>query len=172
VLNLPLEISEYDPRWPELFRAERDRILAAIGKYVHAIEHIGSTAIPGIAAKPLIDILVGVKQLDVYRECVKPLADLGYQYVPDAERVMPDNRYFNKGPDDARTHHLHMVLYDGEFWREKLLFRDYLRSHEEVARRYEALKRDLAQRFDDGAPYARAKGPFVKAVLKEAEAAQ
>jgi len=105
----PVVIFDYDPMWLILFRDEMARILAVIRRHVVGLEHIGSTAVTGLAAKATIDLLVGVRQLDDGRECIAPLAGIGYEYVPEYEREIPDRRYFHKGPPVMRTFHLHMV---------------------------------------------------------------
>ncbi|MEK6912099.1 MAG: GrpB family protein, partial [Candidatus Thermoplasmatota archaeon] len=102
----PVVIFDYDPMWPILFRDEMARILGVIRRHVVGLEHIGSTAVTGLAAKATIDLLVGVRQLDDGRECIAPLAGIGYEYVPEYEREIPDRRYFHKGPPVMRTFHL------------------------------------------------------------------
>ena len=134
----PVIVIPYNARWPRLFEEEKGLILRQIGPQVLAIEHVGSTAVPGLASKPTLDILVGVRRLEDAKACVGPLADVGYEYVPEYEAEIPDRRYFHKGPAVARTHHLHMVEFGGAFWTRNLLFRDWLRTHPEDARRYAA----------------------------------
>ena len=158
-------IVDYDPRWPAMFADERTRLLRAIGDDVVGIEHVGSTAIHGLGAKPIIDILVGVRRIEEAGALILPLEGLGYEYVPEYESEIPDRRYFRKGPAGGRTLHLHTVAFGGEFWTRHLLFRDFLRAHPEVARRYDVLKRDLAVRFrGDRDAYAKAKTAFVQRV--------
>ncbi|MGH2523355.1 MAG: GrpB family protein, partial [Anaerolineales bacterium] len=99
-------VVEYDPRWPQIFEVEKVRILGVIGEKVVAIEHMGSTAIPGLGAKPIIDIMVAVPGLDDAPGCVQPLQGIGYEYVPEFEAFIPERRYFRKGT--PRSHHLHM----------------------------------------------------------------
>jgi GrpB-like predicted nucleotidyltransferase (UPF0157 family) len=168
---VPIEIVDYDATWPRQFEEEKRRILAATGRYVAAVDHIGSTAVPGLAAKPIIDILVGLRSLSDATNCIIPLTGLGYEYVPEFEAELPERRYFRRVVPRPRTHHIHMVETRSEFWRRQLLFRDYLRAHPEDARAYEALKRDLASRFEVGREYAAAKSVFISAILDEAERA-
>lgn len=165
---VPIEIVDYDATWPRQFEEERRRILAAIGRYVAAVEHVGSTAVPGLAAKPIIDILVGLRSLADATNCINPLKVLGYEYVPEWEAELPERRYFRRVEPRPRTHHIHMVENTSEFWRRQLLFRDYLRAYPEDARAYETLKRDLASRFEVGREYAKAKSVFIKAILDKA----
>ena len=166
-----IEIVDYDSTWPHQFEEERRRVLAAIGRYVAAVEHVGSTAVPGLAAKPIIDILVGLRSLADATNCIIPLTGLGYEYVPEWEAELPERRYFRRVVPRPRTHHIHMVETTSEFWRRQLLFRDYLRAHPNDARAYETLKRDLASRFDVGRDYAAAKSVFISAILDKADRA-
>jgi GrpB-like predicted nucleotidyltransferase (UPF0157 family) len=162
-------IVEYDPRWPALYEAERDRILATVGDFVIAIEHIGSTAVPGLGAKPIIDIMPAVRSLADAEKCVEPLAGIGYEYVPEYNELIPERRYFHKGPDDARTVHLHMVEQTSEFWQRHVLFRDWLRTHPEDAQEYYRLKKELAARFGrDREGFTDAKGPFIESIVARA----
>ncbi len=166
-------VVDYDPRWPRIYEAERARILEAIGPWVAGIDHVGSTAVPNLAAKPIIDILVGLRTLADAVHCIPRLQAIGYEYVPEYEDELPDRRYFRKGPAANRTHHLHMVERDSDFWAKHLLFRDYLRDHPDEARRYEALKRELAVRFtDDRDAYTESKTEFVESVVRRAAAEQ
>jgi GrpB-like predicted nucleotidyltransferase (UPF0157 family) len=166
---VPIEIADYDAAWPRKFKEEKRRVLAAIGRYVSAVEHVGSTAVPGLAAKPIIDILVGLRSLADATNCINPLTGLGYEYVPEFEADLPERRYFRRVVPRPRTHLIHMVETTSEFWRRQLLFRDYLRAHPNDARAYETLKRDLASRFDLGRDYAAAKSVFISAILDKAD---
>lgn len=166
----PVVIVDYDPRWPAMFREGQEAILGAIGPYVVAVEHVGSTAVPGLGAKPVIDILVGIGSLNEASACIGPLEALGYRYVPEFEAEFPERRYFDKGRPHAC--HVHMVEVTSEFWRRHLLFRDYLRARPCVARDYDRLKRALAQKFrDDREGYTRAKTSFIEGVVAKARAA-
>ncbi len=134
-----------------------------------AVEHVGSTAVPNLAAKPIIDIMVGIRTLAEAPLVVEPLANIGYEYVPEYEVTMPERRYFHKGPEMARTHHLHMVEPTSEFWKRQLAFRDYLRAHPDAAEEYARLKRGLAVQYQwDRNAYTDAKTEFVQAVLSKA----
>ena len=152
-----------------MYEAEKALLLPAIGDHAVAIEHIGSTAVPGLAAKPIIDIMVGLGRLEDAPITVEPLRLLGYEYVPEFEAELPDRRYFRKGPISSRTHHLHMVAHGGPFWERQLLFRDYLCAHPETARAYARLKRDLAAMFgDDREGYTYAKTSFIGSMEESA----
>lgn len=141
-MSEPVVIVEYNPDWPDMFEAEKTRLHGAIGVWAAAIEHIGSTAVPGLAAKPIIDIMVGLNQLADAAFCIERMERLGYTYHPEKEDELPERRYFKRGPN---TYHVHMVELGSAFWERHLLFRDYLRGHRNDALAYEMLKRELAQ---------------------------
>lgn len=165
----PLIVVDYDPQWPILYEEEKDRILGLIGRLVVAIEHIGSTAVPGLGAKPIIDIMVAVHRLADAEECVEPLRSIGYEYVPEYNDIIPERRYFHKGPQGAHTHHLHMVELTSDFWERHLLFRDFLRTHPEEARDYYDLKKELAVKYrSDREAYTEAKTAFIESVVDKA----
>lgn len=161
-------LAEYDPAWPAMYAAEAARLRAALpAGLVLAMEHFGSTAIPGLVAKPVIDILVAVPSVEAARAvAVAPMEALGYAFWADNPKR--DRLFFVKGLPPAaphRTHHVHMMERDGELWR-RLGFRDYLRAHPEEAARYAALKRELAARHrEDREAYTAAKAAYVEAVL-------
>ncbi len=165
----PVVLVPYDPTWPNRFATERDVIAKALGDRAVAIEHIGSTAVPGLLAKPKIDIMVGLRRLGEAPECIPALEALGYTYRPEAEQDIPDRRYLDKGPPGARTHHVHMVEFGGPFWMRQLLFRNFLRLHPDRAVAYGALKEELAARYTtDRVGYTEAKGPFILATVADA----
>jgi len=168
----PVIIVDYDAGWPRRYEEERARILGAIGRWLVAIEHIGSTAVPGLGAKPIIDIMPAIGSLADAPQCVEPLRVIGYEYVPEFESVLPERRYFRKGsPEDH--YHLHMVEQTSGFWERHLLFRDTLRARPETAREYERLKRELAARFgSDREGYTDAKTEFIESAIAKARAAR
>jgi len=132
---------DYDPRWPQMYEEDRAAIARALGPMLRGIEHVGSTSVPGLAAKPVIDIMLGVNVDDLDR-IIEPLTAIGYEYNPDWEISMPMRRYFRRiAPDDSHTHHLHAVPHGGDFWTRHLRFRDYLRAHPDKAREYGELKK-------------------------------
>jgi GrpB-like predicted nucleotidyltransferase (UPF0157 family) len=161
----PIEIVPYDPAWPRQFEEERRELLRTIGPWLAgSVEHIGSTAIPGLSAKPVIDIMAAVASLDASRPALAPLAALGYCYFP----YRPDDEHWFCKPSPAfRTHHLHLVPLDSPQWAGALAFRDYLRAHPATAAEYEALKQRLALTFRlDREAYTDAKGPFITRVTR------
>lgn len=161
-------VVDYDPRWPEMYEADRAAILEALGPMVRDTEHAGSTAVPGLAAKPIIDVLLGVHADDLDR-IIAPLAEIGYEYSPDWEISLPMRRYFRRlAPDGAHTHHLHAVPFGGEFWTRHLAFRDYLRAHPEAVREYGELKRRVARTERNSLDYTFAKTAFIRSIESQA----
>ncbi len=155
----------YNPAWPRLFQEEKERLLKALANEV-VVEHIGSTAIPNIAAKPVIDIMIGVsclKKADEYY--IEAMKRIGYSYVPEYESEVPERRYFRKNKEHSqRIHNVHMVEIARDWWLRHLFFRDYLCAHPSVALEYQQLKFDLATKFTDTLDYANAKTEFIQAV--------
>ena len=164
----PVRLTPYEPMWPESFERERAALDAAIGGWaVGGIHHVGSTAVPGLAAKPIVDILVGVEDLESSRACFEPLAELEYLHAPYLPEQM---HWFCKPHPERRTHHLHLAPVGGRRYADELAFRDRLRADPALATRYEALKRDLAMRFpDDRDAYTESKTEFIAAALKTAD---
>jgi len=160
----PIRIVSYDPDWPARFEEERAALEAAIGPWIVGdIHHVGSTAVPCLDTKPIIDILVGVEDLESSRACFDPLRDLDYLYAPYLSDQM---HWFCKPHPSRRTHHLHLVPHESARFRDELAFRDYLRSNPEAAAEYAALKRDLATRFEnDREAYTDAKTSFIDFAL-------
>ncbi len=168
--RIPIEVVSYDPHWPALFVEAGREISAAIGKYITNIEHIGSTAVPGLAAKPVIDILVCVRSLQDAPKFLPPLAPLGYTYIPQHEDIFPERRYLHRIVDGKHTHHLHIVEPGSEFYRVQILFRDYLRSHPRAATEYAALKYNLAEKYrEDREAYTDGKSAFIQNILRLAQ---
>jgi GrpB-like predicted nucleotidyltransferase (UPF0157 family) len=167
VSDEPVRIAAYDPEWPDTFAAERSVLVDAIGQWLAGpIEHIGSTAIPGLAAKPVIDMMAGVASLEESRAALPVLERLEYCYAPYRTEVM---HWFCKPSPALRTHHLHLVPVGSQLWTEQLAFRDYLRTHRDVALEYGELKRRLADAHQlDREAYTVAKTPFVQRVIAEA----
>ena len=166
--SLPVEIVPYDPRWTQLFSDASREILIAIGEYIRVIEHIGSTAVPGLAAKPVIDILVGVKNVDDAPAFLPPLFPLGYHYISRYETELPQRRYLERIRAGRHTHHLHIVAAESDFFHTHLLFRDTLRANPALAAEYAALKIRLAAQYrTDRAAYTDGKSAFIQSVLKD-----
>ena len=169
-----LQIVAYDPRWVREFDAERDRLARTLGGLAHRIDHHGSTAVPGLEAKPIIDIQVSVERLQPIRRYAEPLAMLGYFHVPHVDdAVCP---FFHRPDQWPHTHHVHVVQSGGHEERRTLAFRDFLREHGDVALEYVTLKKHLAMLVDatqlsSREAYANAKSEFVERVVQKALAA-
>jgi len=162
----PVLLVPADPSWPAAFAAEAERLRAAAADLPVAVEHVGSTAVPRLVAKPVVDILVGVPSLADADALVPRLQALGYEYVPAFEKQIPDRRYLR-----TRKTHVHVVRKGGALWYEYLAFRDWLRAHPEDARRYAVLKQQLATRYrHDRDSYTAGKAPFVAEILRRAGA--
>ena len=160
----PVHVVDYDPAWPGMFGAERDLLERVLRPWiVGGIEHVGSTAVPGLSAKPVIDIMVGVASLPASEPAKPVLRDHDYQYAEYKTDVM---HWFCKPSFELRTHHLHLVPHESPLWNERLAFRDLLRGDAVLAAEYDALKRELARRhrFDREA-YTEAKWPFIAGAL-------
>ena len=127
-------VCDYDRNWPILFEQESTRIKKALGSFAVAIEHIGSTAVPGLPSKPIIDLLVGVPDLEEAKQrCIEPIRSLGYTYMPEYASWLPGELFFRKGPPGPWTHHVHLMEPSYPRWEALLVFRDYLRTHSEAA---------------------------------------
>jgi GrpB-like predicted nucleotidyltransferase (UPF0157 family) len=163
----PIRIVPYDPSWPDRFDEERDILEREIGVYLTGpVEHVGSTAVPGLAAKPVIDVMAGVGSLVASRPAIPILGRLDYCYFPYRADVM---HWFCKPSPQFRTHHLHLVPFRSPLWNERIAFRDYLRRHPVVAAEYARLKEELAERYrHDREAYTEAKTPFVERTVANA----
>ena len=165
----PVILVPYDPCWPRRFEEERGVLDEVFTGVPVRIEHIGSTAVPGLGAKPIIDILLGVGRIREVEERIPLLESRGYEYIPKWESVLPERRFFAKPRAVPRTHHLHCVETRTEFWRRHLLFRDLLRDDAALTRAYHRLKLELAGRYrDDREAYTDAKTAFIESVLRDA----
>jgi GrpB-like predicted nucleotidyltransferase (UPF0157 family) len=159
-----VRVVDYDPAWPDVFTSLRERIRPAVEDLALAIEHVGSTAVPGLAAKPVIDLDVVVRRSAV-PEGIRRLAGLGYE--PRGDLGIPDREAFRPPPGSPR-HHLYLCPVDSRALANHLTIRDHLRSHPAAARAYAELKRSLAHRFpDDIDAYVEGKSAFLLEILRE-----
>lgn len=162
-----VNVVAYQPAWAAAFESEKQRLQDALGGSISDIEHVGSTSVPGLAAKPIIDMIAAVDDLSAYQQLIKPLTALGYEFMP--ERVFADRVFFPKGPRENRTHHLSLVVKGSEGWTQPVLFRDYLRNNATAREQYQTLKTQLAAQYpDDRASYTKAKEQLIKQLLAEA----
>jgi GrpB-like predicted nucleotidyltransferase (UPF0157 family) len=152
--------------WAKLFQQEKRRLTKVLCKTALDIQHIGSTAVPGLVAKPVIDIAVGLSSLKNGRELVKIMAKGGYVYRPNWGRF-DRHILFAKGDEKSRTHYIHLVKYNGAIWKHELQFRDYLRSHPNCAKQYGEVKTKLANKYPNDRPfYTAQKGKFIADALR------
>lgn len=160
----------YNPTWAVMFSEEKTKIEQTLQGITVHIEHIGSTAIPGIYAKPIIDIMIGVDNINQFSEQdIKKIENLGYRYNPVFEIEFPYRRYFQKNDASGnRSHQLHVVNYPSAWWEKHILFRDYLHAHPQDAKDYESHKLTLAGKFNDTVSYAAAKTEFCRKIDKAA----
>jgi GrpB-like predicted nucleotidyltransferase (UPF0157 family) len=156
---------DHDPRWAGIFQQLRVELLSRLTGRILNVYHVGSTSVPGLRAKPVLDVLVGVPDLDASLSCVPVLAELGFVYGPDDD--LPDRHYFRGSAGGLRTHHLSLAEPDSAYYRDTLAFRDALRASPELAREYEALKERLIAEHVPGRPFHIGKTEFVARVLAE-----
>jgi len=158
-----IEVVPYRSEWVDLFEQERSSLALALALYPHQIEHIGSTSVPGLHAKPIIDIAVLLDDLSCVDQLIEPLAALGYEY--QGEYGLPGRRFFTRGK--PRVFHLHLVDGRTDHWQRWLTFREILRRNEEIRGDYERLKQELAQRFSsDRAGYTASKSDFINDIVE------
>lgn len=162
---MPIELVAPDPLWPALFEEAKAALSVALGPYAVEIEHVGSTAIPGIKAKPVIDIAVAIGQYPLPDEVLRGVVALGYTYL--GEYGIPRRHlFFKRGSPVGYNVHINELAND-EFQRH-VLFRDYMRAHPRASREYEKLKLELAARYNEVGPYADSKSEFVQGILRKA----
>lgn len=157
-----VKLSPYNIEWKQLFEDEKARLQNAVGDYILDIQHVGSTSIPGMIAKPIIDIAVSIQNFEEAQICINPLEHLGYTY--EGENGIPRRHFFVKG--DPRTYHLHMQEIIHPNWENMVLFRDYFTKHPDFVKQYAQLKLELARRYPtDRQAYLDGKAPFIIQVL-------
>jgi GrpB-like predicted nucleotidyltransferase (UPF0157 family) len=160
-----VELVDHDPRWALLFEDERSVLAGIFDGQVAGIEHIGSTSVPDLCAKPIVDVLVGLRELELTDEQIAAMKELGYTFL--GEHGLPGRLFFRKDP---RTHHVHVVEHGGEHWERQLTFRDALRNDAEERRRYDEFKRRLAGEGHPRETYTELKTPFIREVEARARA--
>ena len=161
----PIILEDFDSSWSEKFEVEKEHLYSLIGDWnFGGVEHVGSTAVEGMVAKPVIDVMFGVKSLVESRPAITVLSNNGYEYWPYKEEVM---HWFCKPSDAFRTHHLHLIPYQSELWNQRIKFRDILRNNPKVAAEYAKLKRDLASKYrNDREAYTDLKWPFIQSIIQ------
>ena len=162
----PVQIVEADPGWMKRAEHERDDLQARLSPCrLSGVEHVGSTAVEGLAAKPIVDLQVLIADLDLTREVAPAIAAADWHLVPAHLDRRPWRRFFVQVRRERRVAHLHLMMPGTARWEEQLIFRNALRRDPGLVRRYAALKRDLARCHDDHESYSLAKAQFVRAVL-------
>jgi NAD-dependent deacetylase len=162
----PLEVVDYDPSWPQRYAEEAQRVRDALAPDVVELEHMGSTAVPGLAAKPVIDISAGLDRLELSSEQVAAMECLGYEYL--GENGLPGRLFFRRDEAARRAHHVHVVEYGGEHWHRHRAVREYLRAHPEEASRYAEEKRRLAATAATHEEFWELKQPYMEALFGRA----
>ena len=166
-MDKQIVIKPYQKEWHEEYLTEKGKFCSLLGVEILTIEHIGSTAVEGLGAKPLIDMMIGVTDLQITEKWIETLSEIGYEYVPKESSKW---RFFRKGKWRAGTHHLHVYIYNSDEWKNNLLFRDFLKKHEWARKEYRELKEMLATTYPfDRVSYTNAKAPFIQKILKLAE---
>jgi GrpB-like predicted nucleotidyltransferase (UPF0157 family) len=163
-----ITVVEYDPEWPSFYEEEKELILDAVGEHVKSIEHFGSTSVPGLGAKPIIDIIAGLDSQKIADRCLPALAAIGYDDV--TPEPTDDDWYYclGKGLHSPGVH-LHLVKHGSDFWMRHILFRDYLRTHPDTAKEYFELKLRLVEKYADMREvYTESKTDFIENVLENA----
>lgn len=158
-----VRLVEYTPEWKRIFELEKTALQATLGSMILGIQHVGSTSIPGMVAKPIVDIAIAVDDFEEARACIPLIERLGYEYR--AELGIPHRHYFTKG--NPRLFHIHMNEIESREWQDQLLFRDYMRRNRKLAEEYADLKRQLASQYPHkrGA-YLDGKADFIKRVIQ------
>lgn len=161
-------VVDYREAWPRQFEEVAQALRAVMPTADAQLEHIGSTAVPGLCAKPVLDVLLGVVALEQAEALIPALAGIGFRYRPEHEAQIPQRRYFVRDAGDGPRVHLHAVVRGGALWVQHLRFRDRLRENAELRGAYAHLKRQLAEvHAGDKAAYTEAKAPFIRQALAD-----
>ena len=161
---MKIELENYNDQWPAAFEKEKKILHKVAGEWCFgAIEHVGSTSVKGLPAKPIIDIMFGVVSLNESKYAIETLSDIEYCYYPYKSDEM---HWFCKPTPEYRTHHLHFIPYESALWHERIKFRDILRGNSNIAQKYADLKYMLAkENASDREAYTKNKWPFIRDVL-------
>jgi GrpB-like predicted nucleotidyltransferase (UPF0157 family) len=164
-----VQLTPYSPEWTEAYQAEKECIAASLGSSILDIQHVGSTAIPGCWAKPIIDVAIIIENIGKVDACILPLQQIGYDYK--GENGIPDRHYFVKRiGGDIHTFHIHMCTPDNQNLQNQIIFRDYLLTHPDKVQAYSQLKLELAERFPtDREGYTESKSSFIENVINVAK---
>jgi len=159
-----VKLVPHDPKWKNLFKKDKNKILKSCQGLILDVIHIGSISMPNMPAKPIIDMVVGAKSLARPKKIIEKLELLGF--VHDKDDDVEGRIFFLKGPDKRRTHHLSLVKYEGKNWNNYLKFVDVLKQNKRLAKEYKKLKHKLSEKYkNDRASYTKAKAGFISNVL-------
>jgi GrpB-like predicted nucleotidyltransferase (UPF0157 family) len=163
-----VKLISYKPIWKKLYKKEEKLLLNAFGKDILDIQHVGSTSVPGVKSKPIIDIALGIKSLKIGKKFISPLKKLNYEYMGNAG--VKGRLFFAKGSRKNRTHYLHVERLNSKNWKNHIIFRDYLRKHKKAVEEYNKLKVKLAKEFkDDRDQYTSKKEFFIKKIINKCQ---
>lgn len=163
-----VKLRPYTNSWKLLYKKEANILELALKNCIDIIDiqHIGSTSIPKLKSKPIIDIAIGIKSLKDGKKCVKPLKKLGYEYKHGAG--IKGRHFFAKGPEKNRTHYLHIEKHNGKLWQNHILFRDYLKKFSKIRKEYQKIKEVAALKYkNDREKYSKEKENFIKNIIKK-----
>jgi GrpB-like predicted nucleotidyltransferase (UPF0157 family) len=163
-----VRISSYNSEWKKIYKKEKELLFSVLGDQVLDIQHIGSTSVPGVKSKPIIDIVVVVKKIKDAENLIESVEKLGYEYKHEAG--VRGRRFFVKGSEKNRTHYIHMVKLDGKQWKNLTNFREYLLEDKKNIKEYNELKESLAKEYkDDRDTYTKKKSIFISKAIKKFE---
>lgn len=163
-----VRLAKYNPKWKENFKLEAKKIKKIFGKDIIDIWHAGSTSIPGMPAKPIMDIILAVLSLKMVSKHVKQLREIGYELKQNDKKIK-QRLFFTKGPKEKRTHYLHIGKAGSAYVKDAILFRNYLIRHKNAAKEYTKLKMELAEKYqDERVFYTKKKNRFIKGIIKKA----
>ncbi len=163
-----VQLKQYNPKWEELFKQESMLISSAISNFLLDIQHVGSTAIPKIVAKPIIDMAGAINSVENIDKIIVPMYGIGYTYR--GEQGIPGRHLFVKGDEDRRTHHFHVMQTDHHEWKDQILFRDFMREHPQEAKQYSEFKQKLFIQYgNDRGKYTDSKTDFIQTMLEKAK---
>jgi GrpB-like predicted nucleotidyltransferase (UPF0157 family) len=163
-----VRLSSYNPEWKKIYKKEKEILLSVLGDQVLDVQHIGSTSVPGVKAKPIIDIVVALKKIKDVENLIESVEKLGYEYKHEAG--ISGRRFFVKGSEKNRTHYIHMVKLGGRQWKNLTNFREYLLEDKKNIKEYNELKESLAREHkDDRDMYTKKKSFFISRAIKKFE---
>jgi GrpB-like predicted nucleotidyltransferase (UPF0157 family) len=163
-----VKLVRYNPKWVEIYETEASALKKILRSHITGIEHVGSTSIPGMIAKPIIDIAVAVKDIGAVHEIIEIMES--HKYIYRGEIGIPDRHLFVKGSETIRTHHIHLMPITHYQWETHRLFRDYLINHPESAKEYEKLKLGLQRQYSTNREkYLEGKAEFIQTIIKNAK---